>query len=100
MPSESQDHKVTPAEYNRDRLFSTLKWARSRGYVAVPVLHRAKAPLLEEWSAPDYEPPGDDYWLNDKPKNIGIITGPKRKGPVDIDHDWPEAVFFGKCFLP
>jgi hypothetical protein len=96
----STNNKALPGEYDRERLLSALKWARSRGYVVVPVVYRAKAPLIEEWSAPSYEPPGDDYWLNDKPKNIGIITGPKRKGPVDIDHDWPEALFFGERFLP
>ena len=82
-----------------DAVIQNLKWVRRQGFRPVPLRKQSKASIDEHYTALDYKPPADDLWLQ-RDLGLGVVTGPKHNGPVDIDLDCEEAVFFAKTFLP
>lgn len=82
-----------------ETVLTTLAWIRRQGYKAVPVAFRGKAAMPEDWQKPTYTPPDDDHWRK-RAMNVGVLTGPERSGPVDIDLDCDEAVKLAPHFLP
>lgn len=78
-------------------LFQTLEWMRRHGFRPVPLHYRSKAAVNRDYTDPDYRPPGDELWKRSQ-LGLGIVTGPP--GPVDLDLDCEEAVFFARRFLP
>lgn len=80
-------------------VLATLAWMRARGIKPVPVHKASKAATSREYAQKDYEPPDDSFWRNND-LNIGALLGPKTGGPVDVDLDCTEAIFFAPYFLP
>jgi hypothetical protein len=77
----------------------TLKWLRKQGFKPVALFPHKKAAVSGAFALPDYKPPDDDMWQRND-YGIGVVTGPKQGGPVDIDLDCPEAIHFATVFLP
>lgn len=82
-----------------DAVIQTLKWIRRQGFKPVPLRKASKAALDEKYTDPNYLPKGDDFWMG-RDLGVGCLTGPKQGGPIDIDLDCQEAVFFARRFLP
>lgn len=80
-------------------VIQTLKWARKQGFKPVPLRKRSKAALDEKYVDPNYKPQEDSLWLG-RDLGVGVVTGPKHSGPIDVDLDCAEAVFFAARFLP
>lgn len=80
-------------------VMQTLAWLRRLDFRPVPLHPRSKAALSRDYVAVDYKPPSDDLWRN-RDLGVGVVTGPAHHGPVDLDLDCDEAVFFADKFLP
>jgi len=80
-------------------VMSTLQWMRSKNIKPVPVHYSSKAAISRDYAQPGYVPPDDSVWRNTR-LNVGALLGPANGGPVDIDLDCPEAIFFAPKFLP
>lgn len=81
------------------QVLQTIAWLRKANFRAVPLRHRSKAALNQNYVALDYSPPSDDLWRT-RELGVGVVTGPAHHGPVDADLDCPEALFFAPRFLP
>jgi len=75
----------------------TLQWLRKNKFKPVPLHHQSKSVAIRDYASPDYEPPGDEFWSKNN-YGVGCITGPP--GPIDVDLDCKEAIFFAPYFLP
>ena len=82
-----------------DKVIQTLTWIKKQGFRPVPLRFKSKAAATEKYVDVNYVPPSDNLWYNNN-IGIGVVTGPKHSGPVDIDLDCPEAIFFATKFLP
>jgi hypothetical protein len=76
----------------------THDWCTHHGFFPVVLHPRSKASVSRNYVEPNYQAPPAGAFFPDK--NIGVVLGPARKGPVDIDIDCPEAAFFAPYFLP
>lgn len=81
------------------RLIQTLHWMRKQGFKPVPLHPQSKAAISRDYVSLSYRPPGDDLWTSTS-HGLGIATGPLQGGPIDIDLDCDEAIFFAPRFLP
>lgn len=90
---------VAPRSSPSDAVLQTLAWCNRHGFRAVQLHPRSKAAVSRDYVSPDYRTPPDDQWKA-RDYNIGIVTGPRAAGPVDVDLDCEEAVFFAQRFLP
>jgi len=79
-------------------VMQTLAWVRKQGFRPVPLHPRSKAAIFRDYVKPDYQP-SDDLWKNND-YGIGVVTGPHSSGPVDVDLDCAEAVYFAARFFP
>lgn len=80
-------------------VLQTLAWMRKQGFKPVPLHPHSKAAINRNYVEQGYKPPDDDFWkANDY--GVGVVTGPVQGGPVDIDLDCQEAVYFARVFLP
>lgn len=86
-------------ESSSTAVIQTLKWIRKQGFKPVPLRARSKAALDQKYVEAAYAPPADDLWQS-KNLGVGVVTGPKHSGPVDVDVDCDEALFFAERFLP
>ena len=77
----------------------TLKWVRSHGFTPVKIRARDKIPVDAGWNSKESKGPTDDEW-DRRDFNVGVILGPSRGGPVDIDLDSDEAISLAPHFLP
>lgn len=93
-----QDNE-TKKRGSSDQVIQTLKWIRKQGFKPVALRKHSKAALGQQYVDLKYEPPSDAMW-NDSDLGLGVVTGPRHSGPVDVDLDCPEAVFFASRFLP
>ena len=82
-----------------DAVIQTLKWVRKQGFRPVPLRKQSKAAVGQQYVDLNYSPPPDDYWQT-RDLGVGVVTGPSHSGPIDIDLDCTEAVFFAERFLP
>jgi len=82
-----------------DLVMQTLAWARRHEFRPVPLHPRSKAAISRAYVEKNYTPPPDDYWRRND-FGVGIVTGPSHHGPIDIDMDCDEAVYFSERFLP
>lgn len=80
-------------------VLQTLQWVRKHGFRPVPLHPASKAAIFNKYIERDYKPPADDSWHR-ADLGIGVVTGPKAGGPVDIDLDCEEAIFFARRLLP
>lgn len=72
---------------------------RKHGFKPVPLRHQSKAAISRDYALLDYNPPDDTLWRNND-YGVGCVTGPLHGGPIDVDLDCDEAVFFASIFLP
>lgn len=93
------DNLPALASKSPDGVIQTLKWIRKHGFAPVPLRHASKAAFNEKYVDLNYAPPHDDLWEGQN-LGIGVVCGPKHKGPADVDLDCDEALFFAKRFLP
>lgn len=82
-----------------DAVIQTLKWTRRQGFRPVALRPRSKAAMDEKYVAGDYKPPDDALWSS-RNLGIGVVCGPAHSGPLDVDLDCPEAIFFASKCLP
>lgn len=82
-----------------DLVIQTLKWIRKQGFKPVALRKHSKAAVGQSYVELNYEAPPDDYWASSD-LGLGVVTGPRHSGPVDVDLDCSEAVFFASVFLP
>lgn len=90
---------LVPRPGSSDAVLQTLAWVRKSGFKAVPTHPRSKAAIFRDYVKSDYKTPPDDLWRKND-YGIGIVTGPQQSGPVDLDLDCDEAVFFAARFFP
>lgn len=84
---------------NRDYLLQTLVWMEKQAIKPVLLHPRSKAAISPDYTQANYTPPSHDRWkLNDF--NLGMVTGPRQNGPIDIDLDCDEAIRLAPFFLP
>lgn len=95
MPSSPR----SPRSLSSDAVVQTLAWVRQSGFRPVPLHPRSKAAVNRKYVEPDYQPPSDDTWRH-ADLGVGVVTGPRHAGPVDVDLDCAEAVHFARVFLP
>lgn len=81
------------------QVLQTLAWLRKNEFLPVPLHPRSKAAISRDYAQPDYKPPTDVLWQKND-YGVGVVLGPLARGPVDIDLDCVEAVFFAPLFLP
>ena len=82
-----------------DAVLQTLAWMRKHGFRPVPLHPRSKAAINRSYVDVGYKPPDDALWQNND-YGVGVVTGPAHSGPVDVDLDCEEAVYFARTFLP
>lgn len=87
----------TPAPSLAIRL--TLRWLKDRRYQRVFIRYKEKTPRDRGWNDPEKAQPSDEEFLAG-PCNVGVILGPRRGGPVDVDLDSEEAVQLAPFLLP
>ena len=87
------------ATTSSDAVKQTLGWIRKQGFKPVPLRFASKAAFDEKYVDLNYRPPDDGLWQS-KNLGVGVVCGPRHSGPVDVDLDCAEAVFFADKFLP
>lgn len=90
---------LVPRSASSQAVLATLAWTRKQGFKAVALHPASKAAIDRKYVDPSYSTPPDDLWRS-RELGIGVVTGPLASGPVDIDLDCPEAMFFATRFLP
>lgn len=90
-------------EFKRSPQWRTAKWAKEQltGCCLVKLSPKLKQPPDKEWNKEGHEPPIEETWgAPDTKWGVGLILGHSKNGPVDIDIDCQEALFFSERFLP
>lgn len=77
----------------------TLAWLRRNGFKPVPLRPRSKAAVSRDYATPSHVPPDDAAWRTHQ-YEVGCVLGPQQGGPVDVDLDCDEALFFAPRFFP
>jgi hypothetical protein len=72
----------------------------ARGWNPVPVPHRAKKPVDDEWQLRVIDAGNAPQLFNGGRQNIGVILGPSSHGLTDIDLDCAEAIAIAPYVLP
>ena len=72
----------------------------ARGIAPIPVPHRAKGPVIEDWQALRINEATADRYFNGAPMNVGVLTGPPSNGLTDVDLNSPEALALADDYLP
>lgn len=91
--------KRVPIEGSSPQVLATFEWIKSIGAQPVPLTFRSKAAAMRGYERDDWVAPEISHWKRHR-LGIGIKTGPKAKGPLDIDLDCAEALYFAPLFLP
>jgi hypothetical protein len=71
-----------------------------RGWSPIPIPHKKKKPLGEEWPGWRIAKADAHQWFNGEAQNIGVILGEASGGLCDVDLDTIEAVRAAPYFLP
>ncbi len=90
---------AVPMKSSSDLVLQTLAWMRKQNIKPVPLNFQSKAAIFRDYVRADYVPPPDDLWRKHQ-YGVGMVTGPAHSGPVDVDLDCTEAIFFAQRFLP
>jgi hypothetical protein len=72
----------------------------ARGWNPVPVRHRTKKPIGDEWQLRIINDANVAAHFNATPQNIGVILGTSSHGLTDVDLDCVEAVALAPVILP
>jgi AAA domain/Bifunctional DNA primase/polymerase, N-terminal len=70
-----------------------------RGWSPIPIPHKKKKPLGEEWPSWRITKADAHQWFNGEAQNVGVILGEASGGLSDVDLDTIEAVRAGPYFL-
>jgi putative DNA primase/helicase len=79
-------------------LDAALAWVR-KGFSPVPVPHRSKRPVVDEWQRLDITADNAGQYFNGLPQNVGLLMGDKF-GSTDVDCDCVEAITAARDLLP
>lgn len=71
-----------------------------RGWNPVPVPHRTKKPLDDEWQKRRIDETSAPRFFNGSAQNIGVVLGPMSGGLTDVDLDCAEALALAPYLLP
>jgi hypothetical protein len=71
-----------------------------RDWIPVPVPHRRKKPIGNDWQHRIVTGSKVHLFFGDKPQNIGVLLGAKSRGLTDIDLDCAEAIVMASAVLP
>lgn len=82
-----------------EAVLKTVMWLRHQGFKPVPLIPRAKAALNKDYTEERYDPPSNSMWQA-RELGVGVVVGPGRGGPVDVDLDCDEAVTLARDMLP
>ena len=91
------DQTPTPNK-SSEQVLNTLEWITDNEFIPVPLVYKEKRMIDRDVFQPNYNP--DPTRWHTENLNIGILTGPTRKGPIDIDLDSQEAIQLAPYFLP
>jgi hypothetical protein len=79
-------------------LDAAIEWIR-KGFSPVPIPHRSKQPVLNEWQRLEITIDEASRYFNGASQNIGLLLGDKF-GSTDVDCDCPEAITAARELLP
>lgn len=88
-----------PKDASHPLALQTVGWCVRQGFKAVPLRPNSKAAFDEKYVDLNYAPPHVDLWKG-KNLGVGVVCGPRHSGPIDVDLDCDEALFFARVFLP
>jgi len=77
---------------------AALDWIK-RGFSPIPIPHRSKRPVLEEWQRLEITATDALQYFNSTKQNVGVLLGDKY-GSTDVDCDCPEAITAARDLLP
>lgn len=83
---------MTPAERANEYI--------ERGWAPIPVPHRSKKPVLDEWQKLRIQEADVPKYFDGPHLNIGVVLGAASGNLVDADLDCPEALILAESFLP
>lgn len=72
----------------------------AEGRSPVPVPHRSKRPIVDEWQKLRITADTASQYFNSRPQNVGVILGTASSNEVDIDLDCAEALAVAPGILP
>jgi Bifunctional DNA primase/polymerase, N-terminal/Family of unknown function (DUF5906) len=72
----------------------------AQGFAPVPIPHRAKGPIIDEWHTLRISVEDAPKYFNCKQQNIGVILGGASGGLTDLDLDSAEAIAAAPYLLP
>ena len=72
----------------------------SLGFAPIPVQFKSKEPINKRWTELRISQNEIEKYFNERPLNIGILTGEPSRGLVDVDIDAASALRFAPRFLP
>jgi len=72
----------------------------ARGLAPIPVPHRQKGPLIDNWQDLRITAETAPAYFNGTKQNLGVILGKASGGLTDIDLDCPEAIAAAPYILP
>jgi hypothetical protein len=72
----------------------------SRGWAPVPIPHKSKRPIGDEWQKLRITETDARQWFNGEEQNIGVRLGGLSDGLADVDLDTTEAGRAAPYFLP
>jgi hypothetical protein len=72
----------------------------NRGWSVVPVPHRSKRPIIDQWQSLRITAETAAPYFNGDPQNIGVMMGAASHDLTDIDLDCPEAIAVAPYILP
>src|SRR5271157_56407 len=76
----------------------TLNWMLKCNYQPIPLNHGQKTVADRDAYSPAYQ--FDASRWETEQLNIGLLTGPTKHGPIDVDLDSKEAISLASHFLP
>jgi hypothetical protein len=71
-----------------------------RGWSPIPIPHKSKRPIGDEWQNRRITRANAGQWFNGDTQNIGVLLGEASGGLVDVDLDCGEAISAAPAFLP
>lgn len=81
------------------QIFNVYRWMTDLSFKPVVIAPRSKGAMDNEYGSLSYVPPPMEKWVG-QDLNIGVVCGPKHRGPLDVDLDCDEAVRLAPFFLP
>ena len=79
-------------------VLQTLNWMLRYNYQPIPLNHGQKTVADRDAYSPAYQP-DPSRWETGQ-LNIGLLTGPTKHGPIDVDLDSTESIALASHFLP